>query len=53
MIVGSRSLFNWQIGLDRMKAAGAVITSTETAVYELMRASGTAVFKQMLPYLKS
>ena len=51
--VGSRSLFNWQIGLDRMKAAGAVITSTETAVYELMRASGTAVFKQMLPYLKS
>ncbi len=50
--VGSRSEFNWKIGLKRMRQAGAVISSTETILYELMRASGTATFKQMLPYLK-
>jgi nicotinamidase-related amidase len=50
--VGSRSEFNWKIGLERMRAAGAVISSTETVIYELMRASGTADFKQMLPHLK-
>jgi nicotinamidase-related amidase len=50
--VGSRSEFNWKIGLERMQAAGAVISSTETIVYELLRASGTAAFKELLPYLK-
>ena len=50
--VGSRAESNWRLGLDRMKAAGAVISSTEMAVYELMRASGTAAFKELLPYLK-
>ena len=51
--VGSRSEFNWKIGLDRMREAGAIISSTETILYELMGGSGTPVFKQMLPYLKS
>ncbi len=50
--VSSRSEFNWKIGLERMRDAGAVISSTETIVYELLRASGTAAFRQMLPYLK-
>ncbi len=50
--VGSRTEFNWKIGLERMRAAGAVITSTETIVYELLRASGSAAFKEILPYLK-
>ena len=50
--VGSRAESNWRIGIDRMRAAGAVISSTEMAVYELMRASGTAAFKELLPYLK-
>ncbi len=50
--VSSRSEWNWKIGLDRMKAAGAVISSTEMMIYELLRASGTAAFKEMLQYLK-
>jgi nicotinamidase-related amidase len=50
--VGSRSEWNWKIGLKRMSAAGAVISSTEMMIYELLRASGTDAFKQMLPYLK-
>ncbi len=50
--VGSRAEWNWKIGLDRMKAAGAVISSTEMMMYELLRCSGTPQFKELLPYLK-
>ncbi len=50
--VGSRTEMNWKIGLDRMRDAGAVISSTEMAMYELLRASGTPAFKQMLPYIR-
>jgi nicotinamidase-related amidase len=50
--VSSRTEWNWKIGLDRMRAAGAVISSTEMMVYELMRSSASAAFKEMLPYLK-
>ncbi len=40
--VGSRAEWNWKIGLERMKSAGAVISSTEMMMYELLRCSGTA-----------
>ena len=50
--IGSRVRWNWDIGIDRMRAAGAVISSTEMMIYELLRSSGSAQFKQMLPYLK-
>jgi nicotinamidase-related amidase len=50
--VGSRSESNWRIGLDRMRAAGAVISSTEMMMYELLRCSGTPQFKELLPYIK-
>lgn len=50
--VGSRTEWNWKIGLDRMRSAGAVISSTEMMIYELMRSSGSAAFKEFLPYLK-
>ena len=50
--VSSRTEWNWKIGLDRMRAAGAVISSTEMMIYELLRSSGEAAFKELLPYLK-
>jgi nicotinamidase-related amidase len=50
--VSSRSEWNWKIGLDRMRAAGAVISSTEMMIYELMRSSASEAFKEMLPHLK-
>ena len=50
--IGSRVRWNWDIGIDRMRAAGAVISTTEMMIFELLRSSGTAQFKQMLPYLK-
>jgi nicotinamidase-related amidase len=50
--IGSRIRWNWDIGIDRMRAAGAVISTTEMMIYELLRCSGTQQFKEMLPYLK-
>jgi nicotinamidase-related amidase len=50
--VSSRTEWNWKIGLERMRDAGAVISSTEMIIYELMRSSSSAAFKEMLPYLK-
>lgn len=50
--VSSRTELNWQLGLNRMQAAGAVIASTEMMLYELMGKSGTATFKEMLKWIK-
>jgi|SRR5689334_56019 len=50
--VSSRREWNWKIGLDRMRDAGAVISSTEMMMYELLRSSSGPAFKELLPYLK-
>jgi nicotinamidase-related amidase len=50
--VSSRTEWNRKIGLERMRAAGAVISSTEMILYELLRSSGAPAFKELLPYLK-
>lgn len=48
----SRTDFNWKIGLERMREAGALLSSTEMIVYELLERSGTPEFKAMLVHLK-
>jgi nicotinamidase-related amidase len=50
--VSSRSEWNWKIGLERMRQAGAIISSTEMMIYELLRSASGPVFKEMLQYLK-
>jgi hypothetical protein len=40
------------IGLNRMQAAGAVLSSTEMMIYELLGKSGTLAFKEMLRHVK-
>ena len=50
--VGSRTPDDRQVGLRRMERAGAVLSSTEMAVYELLARSDGAAFKRLLPYLK-
>jgi len=50
--VSSRTEWNWKTGLERMRDAGAVISSTEMIIYELLRSSGAPAFKEMLAYLK-
>jgi nicotinamidase-related amidase len=50
--VSSRTEWNWKIGLERMRAAGAVISSTEMIIYEILRSSGAPAFRELLPHLK-
>jgi len=50
--VSSRTELNWRIGLDRMRAAGAIVSSTEMMIYELLRSSGAPAFREMLRDLK-
>jgi nicotinamidase-related amidase len=50
--VSSRTELNWKLGLNRMQAAGAVLSSTEMMIYELLGKSGTPAFKEMLRHLK-
>ena len=45
--VSSRTEWNWKIGLSRMAAAGAVISSTEMMVYELMRSSASVASRRL------
>ncbi|MFW9915885.1 MAG: isochorismatase family protein [Candidatus Thorarchaeota archaeon] len=51
--VSSRSDLDWEIGLNRMERAGAIKSSTEMIVYELLKEAGTPEFKALLPLLKN
>jgi isochorismate hydrolase len=50
--IASRRDTDKQIGFERMKAAGAIGTTTESAIFELLGEAGTPKFKALLPYLK-
>jgi nicotinamidase-related amidase len=45
--VGSRFDENKDVGLEKMERAGAVITSVETALFELVGGAGTDEFKEV------
>lgn len=45
--VMSRRKENWKVGLNAAAAAGAVITSTEAALFQLLRVAGTEEFKKL------
>ncbi|MEO8501502.1 MAG: hydrolase [Vicinamibacteria bacterium] len=48
----SRTPPNAALGHQRVESAGAVLSSTEMAIYELLGASGTPAFKALLPHFK-
>jgi nicotinamidase-related amidase len=50
--VSSRSADNRRIGLARIAAAGATVTSVEMAVFELLGAAGGEKFKEILKIIK-
>ncbi len=50
--VSSRTRANYENGLDLMRSMGAVITNTETAVFDLLKVSGTPEFKVMSGLIK-
>lgn len=43
--VGSRTAANRELGLRKMEESGAILTSVETALFELLGAAGTDEFK--------
>jgi nicotinamidase-related amidase len=45
--VMSRRKENWFVGLEAARDAGAVITSTEAALFQLLRVAGTEEFKRL------
>ena len=50
--VTSRTEENREIGLRRAERAGAVVTSVETALFELLGAAGTPEFKEVQALVK-
>jgi len=50
--VTSRTGLNRDVGLERMRAAGAVLTSVETALFELLGGAGGPEFKTIQGLIK-
>jgi nicotinamidase-related amidase len=48
----SRFKENWKIGIEYMRDAGAVVTCTETAMFQLLKVAGTEEFKAMSRRIK-
>jgi nicotinamidase-related amidase len=50
--VSSRFEHNYRLGLDRMKDAGAKLSSVEMALFEMMEEAGTDTFREVVKLLK-
>jgi hypothetical protein len=50
--ISSRTEANRALGLHKMERSGAVVTSVETALFELLRAAGTPEFKEIQALIK-
>jgi nicotinamidase-related amidase len=50
--VASRTPENRQIGLERVRRAGAALTSVETVLFELLRVAEGPRFKEILAIVK-
>ena len=50
--VSSRFLHNHQSGIAALRDAGAVVVSTETAVFQMMKVAGTPEFKKISSLLR-
>ena len=50
--VTSRTVANKEVGLNKMEGSGAILTSVETALFELLGAAGSDEFKQVQGLIK-
>ena len=50
--VCSRTGENWRTGIEFMRDAGAVVTCTETALFQLLKVAGTEEFKKISQRIK-
>ncbi len=48
----SRTKDNWKTGIEFMRDAGAVITCTETVLFQLLKIAGTQEFKKIAARIK-
>jgi nicotinamidase-related amidase len=48
----SRTKENWKIGMEFMREAGAVVTCTETVLFQLLKVAGTEQFKAISRRIK-
>jgi hypothetical protein len=45
--VGSRHRLDYERGLERLEGAGAIVTTVESVLFELLERAGTPEFKQV------
>lgn len=50
--ISSRTMWNLSVGIEKMRQFGAVISSTEMAMYEIMERADTSEFKEVLKLVK-
>jgi nicotinamidase-related amidase len=50
--VCSRTKANWVTGAEFMRSAGAVVTCTETVLFQLLKVAGTEEFKKIAQRIK-
>lgn len=50
--IASRHRHDHKVAVERLRDCGAVITTVESAIFELLRESGTDAFRQILPLFK-
>lgn len=50
--VVSRTMANWEVGLQLIAQAGAAVTSTEVVVFDLLKEAGTAEFDALSKIVK-
>ena len=50
--VSASNQMNLDVGLERLRRAGAVITSMEMAIFELLKQADTDEFRNVLPHIK-
>ena len=51
--IGSRNIFDHNISLDRMRSKGAIITTTESIIFELCETSSRKEFKSISNLIKN
>jgi nicotinamidase-related amidase len=50
--ISSRTAENHRLGVERLRAAGVTVVSTEMILFELLGQAGTEEFKRVLPLVK-
>jgi nicotinamidase-related amidase len=50
--VASRTRANWEVGLDLARAAGGLVSCTETVLFDLLQKAGTEEFRAVSKLLK-